>query len=262
MAPSVALVKVASNTVLPIRIFINRKQLLQNNSKDTVFHAPLLSNNSIVCIKSPSTRIYLSNHDMQSLTDDIETEILLIIHELTSPQLMQDVLRKIKTGQSMDWQKDVMPRIFPSGAEPLVISHIQSITRIAKFKYKLHFKHNWELNIFIDNIRSLAHIRAYLMFKNDMSILPPVVGLHSKSKVLLHEQTEKEKPPQLLQENDEPTIPDTEEAAEVQEEQKPELKFRYKPVISLGECINVHVLQRPQRNKRTQQTTSQGKHTT
>ena len=193
---------------------------------------------------------------MQSLTDDIETEILLIIHELTSPQLMQDVLRKIKTGQSMDWQKDVMPRIFPSGAEPLVISHIQSITRIAKFKYKLHFKHNWELNIFIDNIRALTHIRAYLMFKNDLSIIPPVVGLHSKSKLLLHEQMETEKPPQVLQEDDEPSIPNYDEAAEIQEEQKPELKFKYSPVVSLGECINVHVLQRPQRNKRTQPTSS------
>lgn len=119
--------------------------------------------------------MYLSNLDMQSLANDIETEILLIVHELTSPELIQNVLRKIKTGQSMDWQKDVMPKIFSSQAEPLVTSYIRSITRIGKFKYRLHFKHNWELSIFIDNIRALAHIRAYLMFKSDMSVFPPIV---------------------------------------------------------------------------------------
>lgn len=192
---------------------------------------------------------------MQSLTSDIESEILLIVHELTSPQLMQEVLRKIRTGQSMDWQKDVVPKIFPSGSESIVVSHIQSITRIAKFKYKLHFKHDWELNIFIENIRALAHIRAYLAFKSDMSMFPPVMGLHSKSKLLLHEQMESGRPPQLLQE-DESNIPDTDDPAEVPDEEKPELRFKYVPVIKLGECINVHVLQRPQRHKRTQTTTS------
>lgn len=186
---------------------------------------------------------------MESLTNDIENEILLIVHELTSPQLVQNVLRKIKTGTSLDWQNDVMPKIFSNGAEPLVVSHIQSITRIGKFKYKLHFKHNWEVNIFIDNIRLLAHIRAYLMFKTDMSIVPPAIGPHSKSKILLHEQMEKDRQPSILREEED-------ESLEIQEEQKPELKFKYTPTISLGECINIHVLRRPQRNKRAQQTTS------
>lgn len=200
--------------------------------------------------------MYLSNLDMQSLANDIETEILLIVHELTSPELIQNVLRKIKTGQSMDWQKDVMPKIFSSQAEPLVTSYIRSITRIGKFKYRLHFKHNWELSIFIDNIRALAHIRAYLMFKSDMSIFPPIVGLHSKSKILLHEHVKTEDSPQVLQEEEEEVIPNNGEVTEPPEEQKPNLKFRYSPVISLGECINVHVLQRPQRNKRAQQAVS------
>ncbi|SJM84216.1 related to Single-strand annealing weakened protein 1 [Zygosaccharomyces bailii] len=243
MAPSVALVKIASNTVLPIRIFVNRKQLLQNNSKDTVFHAPLLSNNSIVCIKSPSTRIYLSNNDMRNLTTEIETDILLIIYELASPVALQDVLKKLKMGHTMDWQEDVVPRLFQKSSESLVTSHLQSITRISKFKYKLHFKHNWELDIFIDNIRVLAHIRAYLVFKNEISICPPF-AVHSKRKILLNEQVQT--PPSLLNE-EHSNVPDYEE---LEEEDKPKLKFKYRPIINLGECINIHVLQRPQRHRK------------
>lgn len=62
--------------------------------------------------------------------------------------------------------------------------------------------------------------------------------------------------PQVLQEEEEEVIPNNGEVTEPPEEQKPNLKFRYSPVISLGECINVHVLQRPQRNKRAQQAVS------
>lgn len=239
------MIKLAADIVLPIRIFVNRQQLLQNNSQDTVFHAPLLSNNSIVCIKSPSTRIYLSNNDMLNLSSEIETEVLLIVYELTSPPLMQDVIKKLRMDQSMDWHKEVVSKLFQGHTESLVTSHIQSITRISKFKYKLHFKHNWELDIFVDNIKSLAHIRAYLLSRGEVPTYHPPLPMRSKRKVLLYEQVQT--PPNLLSE-EHPSVPDTSES---EEDKKPELKFKYRPVINLGECINIHVLKRPQRYKKS-----------
>lgn len=117
MAPSIATVKIARDMVLPLRIFVNRKQILQTNDKTsnksnaTIFEAPLLSNNSIICLKSPNTRIYLSQQDKKNLCDEIKEDLLLIVYELASPEIISSVLSKIRVGHSTDFQINVLPKL-------------------------------------------------------------------------------------------------------------------------------------------------------
>lgn len=254
MAPSIATVKIARDMVLPLRIFVNRKQILQTNDKTsnksntTIFEAPLLSNNSIICLKSPNTRIYLSQQDKKNLCDEIKEDLLLIVYELASPEIISSVLSKIRVGHSTDFQINVLPKLF-AGADTdnAVTSHIQSVTRLAKFKYKLHYKHKWELDIFINSIKKIANLRHYLMFQ---TLTLNGFSLNAGPKTLLARKIEKQpQVPNLLIENGDADALDT----PVEEDIKPVIEFMYKPVINLGEIIDVHVLHRPRRHKvRTQ----------
>ncbi|CAI4054508.1 DNA-binding protein SAW1 SKDI_01G0440 [Saccharomyces kudriavzevii IFO 1802] len=255
MAPSIATVKIAKDMVLPLRIFVNRKQLLQssdnisNKSDATIFEAPLLSNNSIICLKSPNTRIYLSQQDKRNLCDEIKEDLLLILYELASPEIITSVLSKIRIGHSVDFQTKVLPKLFAGAyTDDMVTSHVQAVTRLAKFKYKLRYKQKWELDIYINNIKNIANIRHYLMFQ---TLTMNGSSLNSGPKTLLTRKIEKQ--PQVLNlliENEDSNALDV----PVEENIKPVIEFMYKPVINLGEIIDVHVLQRPRRHKvRTQQ---------
>ncbi|QHS71414.1 DNA-binding protein SAW1 [Saccharomyces paradoxus] len=250
MAPSIATVKIARDMVLPLRIFVNRKQLLQSNEKTgnksnaTIFEAPLLSNNSIVCLKSPNTRIYLSQQDKKNLCDEIKEDLLLIVYELASPEIISSVLSKIRIGHSIDFQTKVFPKLFAGAdTDDVVTSHIRTVTRLAKFKYKLEYKHKWELDIFINSIKKIANLRHYLIFQ---TLTLNGFSLNAGPKTLLAMKIEKQpQVPNLLTENEEADALVT----PIEEDIKPVIEFMYKPVINLGEIIDIHVLHRPRRHK-------------
>ena len=111
MTVSIANIRVSSNSILPIRIFVNRKQLANNVASKTIFEAPILSSNTLVSLKSPKTRIYLSNNDMKNLCDELKDDILLILYELTSPLIHDTVLQKIRIGTTIDFQENVIKQI-------------------------------------------------------------------------------------------------------------------------------------------------------
>ena len=131
--------------------------------------------------------------------------------------------------------------------EDTLSSHIQTVTRLAKFKYKLHYKNKWELDIYVNSIKNIANIRHYLMFQ---TLTINGFSLNAGPKTLLTKKIETQpQVPKLLVENEES------DALEAPEEEniKPVIEFKYKPVINLGEIIDIYVLQRPRRHKvRTQ----------
>lgn len=238
--------------MLPLRVFVNRKQLLQNNTRDNSFHTPLLSSNSIVYIKSPATRIYLSNHDMHNLCTEITTDIFLILYELSSPKFIDGVLKNVRIGQTLDFQKDVMEKLNTDSYEGLLTTHIQSLTRVAKSKVKLHFKKNWELDIFINSLKKLADMRSALLLKECGSVVP-APRIYSRRRVLLTETISTGEPILAQEEDPSPigagTATAIETAPVIDEDKKPSLTFRYRTVASLSDCIDVHVLQRPKRRR-------------
>lgn len=243
MVQSLTTLKIDNNTTVQLRIFVNRKQILQNSSKTTVFEAPLLSNNSIVSLKSPSIGIYLSNTDMKSLFDEIKEEISLILYEVTSPNISQNVLSKLRVGQTMDFQTSVIQRLkddLTIDDGEFIRSNILAITRVSKFKYKLYYESNWKLDIFIENTRKLTDIRQSLVF-ND-SILPLHVP-HKRRMLIMQKSTSLrrsfENDTNMTMETDGATLNDI----------KPEIKFKYKPILNLGPILDIHVLERPRRHK-------------
>lgn len=201
-------------------------------------------------IKSPSTRIYLSNHDMQNLCSDIKEDLLLILYELSSPSIRDGVLKNLRIGQTLDFQKSVLNKLFTGDGERQITSHIQTITRVAKFKIKLHFQRNWELDMFINNIKKLADVRSFLLMKECGAIVPSP-SIYAKRRVLLAETSSLEAP-ELLQE-DYGGMPEEDLSGHpaLQPDEKPTLTVRYKPVLSLGDCIDIHILQRPKRKRDT-----------
>lgn len=248
MTVSVATLRVGPKTVLPLRIFINRRQLAQNVSSKTVFETPLLSNNSIVSLKSPKTRIYLSNVDMLNLCNELRDDLLIIIYELTSPVILDTVLQKIRIGTTLDFQENVVNKILdpqsnnssPNDKEPsFMTSHLTTITRISKLKYKLHFKFNWEVDIYINSTLKLSKIRQNLIFKNRLST-PDIYDRKStfildKSSVTI---------PQEPSEDISLLLPEEEVI-----DKKPSIAIKYKSVGTFLPCIDIHILQRPRRHK-------------
>lgn len=248
MTVSVATIRVGPKCILPLRIFINRRQLAQKVSSKTVFETPLLSNNSIVSLKSPQTRIYLSNIDMLNLCNELRDDLLLLIYELTSPVIANTVLQKIRIGKTLDFQENVVNKILdPKSDSPsdkhetkFLTSHITSITRISKFKYKLHFQFNWEVDIYINSILKLSKIRQNLVFKNHLTPIDvydrKATFLLDKSSVIIPEETPNNDMSLLLPE-------------EELVDKKPEIALGYKPVGTFIPCVDIHILQRPRRRK-------------
>lgn len=184
---------------------------------------------------------------MHDLCNEIRTDLLIIVYELTSQVIMEKVLGNLRIGQSTDFSA-ALGYLFKDKTADIVTSHIQTITRVAKSQYKLLFKKNWELEIFIKSIKRLADIRAFLQFK-EYGSRNAAMGVYSKRKVLIMEKEELQ-PPELLQEDNDEAIESVANVYAMQEH-KPKLTFEYKPIINLGECVDIHILQRPKRQRQT-----------
>lgn len=249
MTVSIANIRVSSNSILPIRIFVNRKQLANNVASKTIFEAPILSSNTLVSLKSPKTRIYLSNNDMKNLCDELKDDILLILYELTSPLIHDTVLQKIRIGTTIDFQENIIKQILGSvdenindyGHNKFFESHIVTLKKLSKIKYKLHFKFNWEVEIYINNISKLSKIRQNLVFKihpNNLDVYDQRASLLTdKSSIVTPEE-------QLDDDNDNLNMSQLERD---NSDIKPEILFKYKPIATFVQCIDIHILKRPRR---------------
>ncbi|CCC70656.1 hypothetical protein NCAS_0F01720 [Naumovozyma castellii] len=253
MASSIATVRISKNAIVSLRVFINRKKLLRNNSREgQTFQAPLLSNNSIICLKSPLVRILISNQDMERLTNEIRDTIILIVYDLSSPEVMETVLGKLRIGSSADFETEILPKLMDENtlSKDLVNVPLQTVTRVAKFKYKLRFKGNWELDIFINNMKKLIKIRHFLLFTDGHMSAARTLELPPNRRILLTEQKtslESEGSPMIpLEVDGDEMIETTQDAVE---DVKPDIKLKYNPIINLGECLSIHILQRPRRHK-------------
>lgn len=184
---------------------------------------------------------------MNDLCNEIKSDLLLIVYELTSQVIMEKVLGNLRVGQTTDFRA-ALGYLFKGKSAEIITSHIQTITRVAKSQYKLHFKKNWELEIFIKSIKRLVDIRGFLLFK-EYGSGSTTMGLYSKRKVLIMEKEELQ-PPEVLQEDDDQGTESMSGVGAIQDH-KPELTFEYKPVINLGECVDIHILQRPKRQRQT-----------
>ncbi|SCU96393.1 LAMI_0F06392g1_1 [Lachancea mirantina] len=281
MAPSLAVIEVAEDVVLPIRIFVNRRQLLKNieNSK-TVFETPILPNNSIIRLKSPVMRIYLSNADMKAMCEEIKPELQIILYELTSKEVSEAVLDKLKVGNVLNF-KDVVPHLPLSKyrrnkLQDDTVTDLYNLTTIEKTtrnQYKLHFRKSWELDIYVNDIKKLDRIRNLLLQQaalrsNNNNALPwfpllddgsmkiisrrSVTSLKPSSKDHVFSPESATPPPPILQEHSmEPALPlenpDHVATADIDEEDKPILDFKHFQQTNLGKCIDIQVLQRPRR---------------
>ncbi|KAK5778989.1 hypothetical protein RI543_003609 [Arxiozyma heterogenica] len=250
MTLSVANIRVGSNSILPIRIFINRKQLANNIPSNTVFETPLLSSSTLVSLKSPKTRIYISNNDMKNLCDELKDDLLLILYELTSPMIYNTVLQKTRIGRTLDFQQNIVKRIIGSydensddhGRGEFLKSHILTIKKLSKVKYKLHFKFNWEVEIYINSISKLSKIRQNLIFKN----YPNNLDVYDRRASLLIDKSTIVIPEEEVMPNiDNNSI--LSQSKEVNVDVKPEIIFKYKPIATFVPCIDIHILQRPRR---------------
>lgn len=250
MVVSVATLKITDSIVVQLRIFVNRKQLLQNYDKaTTLFEAPLLSNNSIISLKSPLTGIYLSKTDMQNLCQEIKEEIRLILYDLTAPNIAKTVLQKIRVGQTIDFQTKVLRPIYDNlgpDSDTYLKSNIKTISRISKFKYVLHYESNWKLDIFIDNISKLVSIRQLLVFKYSPTVHVP----HRRRMLIVQKSSVLAKKVVIPDESDVSSVVDKplEVEEEILEDIKPEIAFKYRPIRNLGSIMDVHVLGRPRRH--------------
>ncbi|SMN21490.1 similar to Saccharomyces cerevisiae YAL027W SAW1 Protein involved in Rad1p/Rad10p-dependent removal of 3'-nonhomologous tails during double-strand break repair via single-strand annealing [Maudiozyma saulgeensis] len=244
MVVSLATLRVSDNIAVQLRIFVNRKQILQNNDKaTTLFEAPLLSNNSIVSLKSPNTGIYLSNTDMSSLCDELKEEIRLILYDLTSPNISKTILQKIRIGQKVDFQEKILKPIkdnLDSDSNNFIKSSILTISRVSRFKYLLHYESKWKLDIFIENIAKLASIRQLLIFKYSFTMNVP-----HKRRMLIMERFSSQTKRTIVDDSDNENDIDMEETIE---DVKPEIKFKYRPIRNLGPILDIHVLERPRRH--------------
>lgn len=249
----------------------------------TIFETPVLSNNSIVRLKSPLVKLYLSNNDTRNLCNEVKNDLLLIIYNLTSNEVRQGALSKLKIGQTMDFVDlfDKLPVLpfkpsdYPTNDENTgkFHSHLSTIERLGKHQYKLRFKKCWEIDIFITDIRKLALIRNSLLYKSSGgrylskstdSILSRDVGSMKvlKRKRIETKEAGNSEDPLLILESDEEqdisniqleTMPIAQKGDSIidtnQEfEKKPLFEYRYQPMISYGKCVEFHVLKRPRRN--------------
>lgn len=272
--------------MLSVRVFINRNKVLKNiSSTDTIFEAPILSNNSIIRLKTPAIRLHLSNEDMKSLTNEIRDSLLFVLYELCSPILEEKVLNKLKIDTFMDFA-DVLAilkdesNLASTSADaynPIdgIDVHITSIERTGKKAYKLHFSHNWKLDIIIDNIDKLNHWRKLLTLLD--SVQSAMSSAHSiplfipfkSTNVLVRSikpfesstdrnATGSSEPPILIDPEDDglglPPLGD-DEATDQQanniksdkNDKKPLFDYQYRGMRLFDKCINIQILGRPKR---------------
>lgn len=240
----------------------------------TLFEAPILSNNSIIRLKSPSVKIHLSNEDMRSLTDEIMDDLLFVLYELCSSAIEDKILRKLRVGTFVEFSSvlQIFKDAFgidlgsegPNESTVGLNSHITTLHRIGKKKYKLHYSKNWELEIIIDNIEKLAHWRKLLTLLDSMALssnetenIP--LFIPSKSTNVLIRRIISDQPQQGENECDILVESDDNELDIVMSENlasrenstykdvKPEISFQYKGMRLFDKCLRVNVLKRPKR---------------
>ncbi|KAL3229069.1 hypothetical protein RNJ44_02156 [Nakaseomyces bracarensis] len=253
MVQNLAFIKISNDCVLPIRVHINRKQILTTTSNDTTVQAPLLSNNTIVCLKSPLTKLYLSNTDLKNLSEDVKEDLLIILYDLTSPSMKEHILNKLRVGHSIDFKENVIEKLNDSLHSNLSSSSLTSIKRVGRFRYKLTFRKNWDADIYISNIKKLETIRTYLIFKDQYPQWTEYPCIEKRKSLMLMEQSvdSQHNDPSILVEEDD-AMTNTDEASN----QKPSITFKYTSILSLIQCIDLYVLKRPKRKRNAQTTTA------
>ncbi|SCU84683.1 LANO_0C02102g1_1 [Lachancea nothofagi CBS 11611] len=272
MAPSLAMVQVIPGVVLPIRIFINRKQVAKNIKESrTSFETPVLSNNSIIRLKSPLVRLYLSNTDAKNLCEDIRNELMLVLYELTAKNVNDEIVSKVKIGNLVEF-KDVLERIpaiksmFGAQTE---LCHLLTLERTGKYQYKLHYDHKWGLDIFITDIRKLVRIRNSLLMRlSPKANAIPGVPMVRFSGMKILRRIREEVPTTLTIDDEQGILKESDEELDVsqvdlgehssltasnlepnKQDKKPQFKYVHQPMLNLGNCIDIHVLKRPRRGK-------------
>ncbi|CUS20788.1 LAQU0S01e14664g1_1 [Lachancea quebecensis] len=269
------MIQVQPGVVLPIRIFINRQQVAKTiQDSNTSFETPLLPNNSIIRLKSSLIRVYLSNTDARNLCNDIKNEILLIVYELTAKDVQDEVIGKLKIGNCVD-TKEALGK---TGAFSFLYHsdpdrcNLTTLERTGKYQYKFRYNKNWELDIFITDLRKLARIRSVLLARMSLqgSTFPGTtvpIGDLSGTRVLrrrreeiMSKKSSADEPSILLERDEDGAMLDSAaavsstltttpplEQADHDENKKPALKFVHSPMLNLGSCIEIHVLRRPKR---------------
>ncbi|SCU90981.1 LADA_0F07426g1_1 [Lachancea dasiensis] len=272
MAPCQAMVQIIPGVVLPIRIFVNRKQIAKNiQESQSSFETPLLSNNSIIRLRSPLVRLYLSNADSRSLCQEIRHDLTLILFELTAREVHEEVVGKLKIGNLVKFEEvfERVPALKSTIGLDIKSCHLQTLERVAKYQYKLRYDHNWGLDIFITDIRKLTRIRNTLLLRllsshswSERSTDLPQVGISGMNFLRRIREEVVQGEPEVLQELDDdefllssetpvaPIMSGPEKSSS--QEKKPQFKFAHQQLQSLGNCIEIHVLRRPKRVRSTE----------
>lgn len=257
MVCSYANFQVTHHAFLPIRVYVNKRRLIENNVQQgpAIIEAPLLSSNSIVQLRNPSVSLYLSNQDMGSLCDELRTDLVFLLYELANPIVLNETLNKMRMGHSLDFVTEIAAKFGRSDH-----TNIKELTRESRSVYRLRYSGNWECDIFITNLKRLSQIRQYLLYgygaPNNMTA----------SRLLIREVLEAPKK-EVEEEGDsisgdqiipiEPStetvwdVPDIDESNSIHGDQKKRpLIHRYRQMVNLGkDCISIHVVQRPRRHR-------------
>lgn len=185
---------------------------------------------------------------MHDLCSELKTELLLIAYELAPELVAGSSFGSLRVGQTADFSTNFVSKLLTGDDSDLITSRIETVTRVAKSKFKLHYRGDWELEIFINSVKRLSDIRSFLLSKEQGLTYYPGIP-HARRKVLLAEIVANVKT-KLLQEEDD-GMDQSRDKTTVEIDEKPELKFKYKPAVNLGECIDVHILHRPKRQRHT-----------
>ncbi|QLQ81684.1 hypothetical protein HG537_0F04450 [Torulaspora globosa] len=176
---------------------------------------------------------------MRDLCLQLKDELVLIAYELAPELVAGGTFGNLRIGQSSDFASNFVSKLLGGDDSNLITSRIETVTRVAKSRYKLHYKGDWELEIFITSTKRLLEIRSFLL-SQELGLPYNGSSLHSRRKILVTETVTLDTPTILHEEDDQ---------VAVEMDQKPELNFKYKPVVNLGECIDIYILHRPKRQR-------------
>ncbi|QLL34072.1 hypothetical protein HG536_0F03970 [Torulaspora globosa] len=186
---------------------------------------------------------------MRDLCSELKDELLLIAYELAPELAAGGAFGNLRMGQSSDFASNFVSKLLGGDDAALITSRIETVTRVTKSRYKLHYKGEWELEIIISSVKRLSDIRSFLLSK-ELGLAYNAGSLHSRRKVVLAETVSLDTPAIVQEEEDQLDRSLDQSAVEVDE--KPEIKFKYKPVVNLGECIDIYILHRPKRHRHSQ----------
>ncbi|ODV97134.1 hypothetical protein PACTADRAFT_48887 [Pachysolen tannophilus NRRL Y-2460] len=134
MPPITSFVKVSNHSALPVRIFISRKAILNNNLLlQHAIAASAAHNNKAIVRLHKTSRITLSNADTKDLLDDCKEEILKICFDISIEELLKDYSmnnneehQDLKlSNSSMNKNKLVIPIKSSKGWKTVLVVHIK-----------------------------------------------------------------------------------------------------------------------------------------